>query len=187
MMIETDWIKKVIRDYWKTILSANIKPSDFCHLHMSAKSFFINLGLWLFPQIKLIKFCPSIPITLPFYIFCQISTQCSVSKWGWLVQRSCFGQLAIPRTILEISLVSLLGKRCFSSTRNSLSLTILLHEHICPIFDFFVIFWPIMTWCTQLHADLFLPFSHLAQVWYSRPSYIKLQKLWSNIYVRSLE
>ena len=75
MMIETDWIKKVIRDYWKTILSANIKPSDFCHLHMSAKSFFINIGLWLFPQIKLIKFCPSIPITLPFYIFCQISTQ----------------------------------------------------------------------------------------------------------------
>ena len=52
MMIETDWIKKVIRDYWKTILSANIKSSDFCYLNMSAKSFFINSGLWLFPQIK---------------------------------------------------------------------------------------------------------------------------------------
>ena len=62
MMIETDWIKQVIRDYWKTILSANIKPSDPCHLNMSAKSFFINIGLWLFPQIKLNKFCPSIPI-----------------------------------------------------------------------------------------------------------------------------
>ena len=148
MMIETDWIKKVIRDYWKTILSANIKPSDFCHLHMSAKSFFINIGLWLFPQIKLKKFCPS-------------TSQHSATKWGWLVQRSCFGQLAIPRTILEISLVSLLGKRCFSSTRNSLSLTILLHEHICPIFDFFVIFWPIMTWCTQLHADLFFWLFHI--------------------------
>ena len=35
--------------------------------------------------------------------------------------------------------------------------------------------------------SFFLPISHLAQVWYSRPSYIKLQKLWSNIYVRSLE
>ena len=42
-MIETDWIKQVIRDYWKTILSANIKPSDPCHLNMSAKSFFITL------------------------------------------------------------------------------------------------------------------------------------------------
>ena len=125
MMIETDWLKQVIRDYWKTILSANIKLSDFCHLNMSAKIVFHKY--WL-------------------------------KKWGWLVQRSCFGQLAIPRTILEISLVSLLGKRCFSPTRNSLSLTILLHEHICPIFDFFVIFWPIMTWCTQLHADLFFAF-----------------------------
>ena len=112
------------------------------------KSFFINIGLWLFPQIKLKKFCPS-------------TSQHSATKWGWLVQRSCFGQLAIPRTILEISLVSLLGKRCFSSTRNSLSLTILLHEHICPIFDFFVIFWPIMTWCTQLHADLFFCLFHI--------------------------
>ena len=130
MMIETDWIKQVIRDYWKTILSANIKPSDPCHLNMSAKSFFINIGLWLFPQIKLNKFCPSIPIK--FYS----TSRHSVTKWGWLVQRSCFGQLAIPRTILEISLVSLLGKRCFSSTRNSLSLTILLHEHACPIRDF---------------------------------------------------
>ena len=130
MMIETDWIKQVIRDYWKTILSANIKPSDPCHLNMSAKSFFINIGLWLFPQIKLNKFCPSIPIKF------SSTPRHSVTKWGWLVQRSCFGQLAIPRTILEISLVSLLGKRCFSSTRNSLSLTILLHEHICPIRDF---------------------------------------------------
>ena len=43
MMIETDWIKQVIRDFWKTILSANIKPSDPCHLNMSAKSFFITL------------------------------------------------------------------------------------------------------------------------------------------------
>ena len=149
MMIETDWIKQVIRDYWKTILSANIKPSDFCHLDMSAKSFFLNLGLWLFPQIKLNKFCPSIPIKF------SSTPRHSVTKWGWLVQRSCFGQLAIPRTILEISLVSLLGKRCFSSTRNSLSLTILLHEHICPIRDFLWFFWPIMTWCTQLQADFF--------------------------------
>ena len=155
MMIETDWLKQVIRDYWKTILSANIKSSDFCHLNMSAKSFFINIGLWLFPQIKLKKFCPSIPIKF------SATSQHSATKWGWLVQRSCFGQLAIPRTILEISLVSLLGKRCFSSTRNSLSLTILLHEHICPIFDFFVIFWPIMTWCTQLHADLFFCLFHI--------------------------
>ena len=106
-------------------------------------------------QIKLKKFCPSIPIKF------SATSQHSATKWGWLVQRSCFGQLAIPRTILEISLVSLLGKRCFSSTRNSLSLTILLHEHICPIFDFFVIFWPIMTWCTQLHADLFFWLFHI--------------------------
>ena len=40
MMIETDWLKQVIRDYWKTILSANIKLSDFCHLNMSAKIVF---------------------------------------------------------------------------------------------------------------------------------------------------
>ena len=181
MMIETDWIKQVIRDFWKTILSANIKPSDPCHLNMSAKSFFINIGLWLFPQIKLNKFCPSIPIK-----FSSTSRQ-SVTKWGWLVQRSCFGQLAIPRTILEISLVSLLGKRCFSSSRNSLSLTILLHEHICPIRDFLWFFLANHDLMYSTSSWFFLVISHLAQVWYSRPSYIKLQKLWSNIYVRSLE
>ena len=156
MMIETDWLKQVIRDYWKTILSANIKPSDPCHLNMSAKSFFINIGLWLFPQIKLNKFCPSIPIKLPFNIFCQISTHChkvrltgsALLLWSIGNSKNNSGDLAgepFGKTLF-------LSYQEFTQPDNPFTRTYLSNPW------FFVIFWPIMSWCNQLHADLFFGF-----------------------------
>ena len=184
MMIETGWIKKVIRDFWKTTLSANIWLLPFTHV--SKIVFFINLGLWLFPQIKLNKFCSSIPITLPFYIFCQISTQgLKVRLTGSALLLRSIGNSKNNSGDLAgepFGKTLFLFYQEFTQPDNPFTRTYLSNLwFFCDFLANHDLMYSTSCW------SFFLPFSHLAQVWYSRPSYIKLQKLWSNIYVRSLE
>ena len=121
------------------------KPSDFCHLNMSAKSFFINLGLCLFPQIKLNKFCPSISITYCPLTFSVRSphTQChkvrltgsALLLWSIGNSKNNSGDLAgepFGKTLF-------LFYQEFTQPDNPFTRTYLSNPR------FFVIFWPIMT------------------------------------------
>ena len=145
MMIETDWIKQVIRDYWKTILSANIKPSDPCHLNMSAKSFFITLVYDCFLKLNWTSFVHQ--FQLNFLPHLDIVLQ---SEVDW------FSALALVNWQFQ---EQFWRSRWWAFWENVVSLLPGIHSawqsFYTNIFVQSVIFWPLMTWCTQLHADFF--------------------------------